>query len=143
MGINVNAEWRRGNWFLGQVTDFYNGKYTVYFLFGKIKTNLLPSQLRRSDSRYPRRSAMVGRDFFFDGATDLPEGVWRVRQLLNDKNMYRCTRITGVGAQNVENFDIGYVIKQYMKENDDRRESGTGTILTTTRTRTARGSYTC
>ena len=72
---------------------------------------------------------MLNKDFFFDGAKDLAEGMWRVRQVLDDKNLYRCTRLTGGGPQNVENFDIGYVIKEYMKRVDKRRESGVGEIL--------------
>ena len=36
VGVNVNnAEWSRGKWCLGQVTEFDNRRYTVYFLFGK------------------------------------------------------------------------------------------------------------
>lgn len=84
---------------------------------------------------------MLGRDFFFDGSDDLPEGMWRVRQLLSEENLYRCTRITGVGSQNIKNFDIGYVIKQYnMQEDDQRREAGLGTILHT-RTRRTQGRF--
>ena len=138
-GDNVNAEWVRGSWFLGQVTEFEDGRYTVYFLFGKAKENMMPSKVRASDSRYPRRGDMLGRDFWFDGAQDLPEGRWRVRQLLNKENMYKCTRLSGAGSQNVEDFDIGYVIKQYMQECDNRRESGVGTVLET-RTRRAQGN---
>ena len=129
VGDNVNAEWRRGQWFLGHVTGFDDGRYTVYFLFGKVKSKLQPSKVRESDSSYPKRSELIGKDFFFDGAEDLPEGTWRVRQLLNQENMYKCTRLTGVGLQNVEKFDIGYVIKQYVKGLHDRRESGLGTVL--------------
>jgi len=81
---------------------------------------------------------MVNKDFFFDGADDLAEGMWRVRQVIDDKNLYRCTRLTGAGRQNVENFDIGYVIKQYMQRVDERRESGVGEVLTT-RTRRSGG----
>ena len=57
--------------------------------------------------------------------------MWRVRQVIGDENMYRCTRLTGAGPQNVENFDIGYAIKQYMKGVDERRESGIGEVLST------------
>ena len=57
--------------------------------------------------------------------------MWRVRQVIGDENMYRCTRLTGAGPQNVENFDIGYAIKQYMKGVDERRESGVREVLST------------
>ena len=136
-GDNVTCMWSAGQWFLGQVTGFDNGSYTVYFLSGEVKKNVLPKHIRPSDSRYPRRSEMINKDFFFDGADDLAEGMWRVRQVLSDKNLYRCTRLTGAGSQNVENFDIGYVIKQYMARVDERRESGIGEVLAT-RTRGSR-----
>ena len=130
-GENVTCRWKAGKWFLGQVTGFDNGLYTVYFLSGEVKRNVSPNHIRLSDSRYPRRHEMIDKDFFFDGAHDLAEGMWRVRQVLSDKNLYRCTRLTGAGPQNVENFDIGYVIKEYMKRMDERRELGLGKVLST------------
>ena len=133
VGANVYAKWSKGQWFLGQVTAYKNGKYDVYFLCGTEKNNMPPTSLRESDSRYPTRAEMIGKEFFFDGASDLPEGRWKVRQLRD--NQFRCTRLTGTGA-NVENFDIGYVIKQYMQESDTRRESGWAPVLAT---RTRRG----
>ena len=143
LGVNVHAEWKRGQWFLGQVTGFDNGRYTVYFLFGKSKSNLRPAQVRASDSTYPERRDMWNKDFFFDGAPDLPKGVWRVGQILEDKNRYKCTRITGGGGgdQNVECFDIGYVIKQYVKGRDQRREDGIGTVLKTRTRRAPKGTH--
>ena len=141
LGVNVHAEWKRGQWFLGQVTGFDNGRYTVYFLFGKSKSNLRPAQVRASDSTYPARHGMSNKDFFFDGAPDLPKGVWRVGQILEDENRYKCTRITGGGDQNVECFDIGYVIKQYVKGRDQRREDGIGTVLKTRTRRAPKGTH--
>ena len=141
LGVNVHAEWKRGQWFLGQVTGFDNGRYTVYFLFGKSKSNLRPAQVRASDSTYPERRDMWNKDFFFDGAPDLPKGVWRVGQILEDENRYKCTRITGGGDQNVECFDIGYVIKQYVKGRDQRREDGIGTVLKTRTRRAPKGTH--
>ena len=102
-------------------------------LCGTEKNNMPPTSLCESDSRYPTRAEMIGKEFFFDDASDLPEGRWKVRQLRD--NQFRCTRLTGTGA-NVENFDIGYVIKQYMQESDTRRESGWAPVLAT---RTRRG----
>ena len=128
VGDNVYAEWRRGQWFLGQVIAYDDGQYNVYFLFGKVKKKMTATSLRESDSRYPTRTEMIGKTFFFDGAADLAEGEWKIRQLMSAKNQYRCTRLTGTGA-NVENFDIGYCIKQYMQESDARRESGWAPVL--------------
>jgi len=39
----------------------------------------------------------------------------------------------------VEDFDIGYVIKEYMKAVDKRRELGVGEVLSTRRRRTRVG----
>ena len=110
----------------------------MYFLFSKTKDNVPASDIRSSDSRYPRRDDMVGNDFFFCGASDLAEGTFRVTEVLEDKNFYRCARVTGDGPQMVEDFDIGCVIKEYMKAVDKRRELGIGEVLSTRRTRTTR-----
>ena len=133
MGDNVNAMWSRGKWFLGHVVGFDqdDGNYTVYFLCGKTK-KLDASRIRSSDTTYPRRSEMIGKDFFFEGADDLGKGMWRVRQTLHDHNQYKCVRVTGDtdGCQrNVENFDVGYVIKQYMDTVQQHRESGIGEVF--------------
>ena len=130
VGSNVYAQWTKAQWFLGQITAYDNDAYDVYFLFGKEKKGVPQKAIRESDSRYPTRADMLGKEFFFDGAEDLPEGRWVVRRLISEKNQYRCTRLTGTGV-NVENFDIGYVIKQHMKESDSRRESGWAPVLST------------
>ena len=85
--------------------------------------------MRASDSRYPTRDELLkeGATFYFDGAPDLDAGMWKVRQIVGD-DKYRCVRLTGSG-QNVENFDIGYVIKQYMEAADNRRGLGMGTVF--------------
>ena len=132
------CKWRARQWFLAQVTGYEDGKYSVYFLFSKTKDNVPASDIRSSDSRYPRRGDMVGNDFFFCGAPDLAEGTFRVTEVLEDKNFYRCARVTGDGPQMVEDFDIGCVIKEYMKAVDKRRELGIGEVLSTRRTRRTR-----
>ena len=78
-GENVTCRWSAGHWFLAQVTGFDNGLYSVYFLSGEVKRNISANYIRLSDSRYPRRYDMIDKDFFFDGAHDLAEGMWRVR----------------------------------------------------------------
>ena len=129
VGDNVNAKYKRGEWLLAHVTAYDEGKYTVYFLHDGKEKRLDPSEVRVSKSSYPLRTSMLGKDFFFGGAPDLPEGLWRVRQILHDSNMYKCTRLTGAGLQNVEEFDIGYVIKQYVLGVHDRRSSGVGEVI--------------
>ena len=130
VGENVYAQWRKGQWFLAQITAYDDGEYNVYFLFGKVEKKIPAASLRESDSRYPTRAEMIGETFYFGGAADLAEGKWKIRQLMSARNQYRCTRLTGTGV-NVENFDIGYCIKQYMKESDARRESGWAPVLET------------
>ena len=127
----------RKKWFLAQVTGYDDGKYNVYFLFGKTKDNVSESDIRSSDSRYPRRGDMIGKDFIFSGAPDLAKGKFKVREILADKDMYRCTRVTGDGPKMTEDFDIGWTIKEYMANVDKRRESGIEDILST-RTRSTR-----
>ena len=137
IGENVCAKWKKGQWFLAHVTgyDRFNAEYSVYFVeCGNTKVNLSAADLRETDSRYPTRGEMLDRDFFFDGAEDLPEGMWRVRRLLAVENMFECTRLTGTGLQNIEKFDIGYVIKQYMTGVDDMRGRVTSaSVLATSR----------
>ena len=99
------------------------------------KDNVPASDIRSSDSQYPRRDEMVGNDFFFRGASDLAKGKFQVSEILEDKNLYRCTRLTGDGPQMVEDStSLGYVIKEYMKAVDKRRELGVGEVLSTQRT---------
>ena len=124
IGENVCARWKKGQWFLAQVTNYddVSDQYTVYFVEDSlVKHNLARCDLREVDTTYPTRREMLGRDFFFDGAEDLPEGMWRVRRLISDHDMYECCRLTGSGNQNVEKFDIGYVMIQYMKGISDNR----------------------
>ena len=139
VGDNVTCKWAPRQWFLAHVTGFNNGLYSVYFLCSKTKVGVPACDIRPSDTRYPRRIEMIGKDFWFDGADDLPEGTWRVRLLRSDANLYRCTRLTGQGRKNCEEFDIGYVIKQYMAGLDKRREEGVGEVITNRRRRTCVG----
>ena len=104
---------------------------------GKPRDNVPASDIRSSDSRYPRRADMLGKDFIFTGAPDLAKGKFKVTEILSDIHMYRCTRVTGDGKKMTEDFDIGWVIEEYMKNADKRRESGVGDILSA-RTRSTR-----
>ena len=81
---------------------------------------------------------MIGKEWIFDGDEEVSSGTWKVRQLIDDKNLYRCTRLTGGEGTNLENFDVGHVIMQYVKQEKHRRNMGWGTILSSrTRTRNA------
>ena len=52
-------------------------------------------------------------------------GAWKVRRVIHDKNVYVCTRLTGgpPGSQNCEEFDVGYVMRQIVLQEQKERES--------------------
>ena len=58
--------------------------------------------------------------WYCEGDDDLPAGRWKVRSIGPDNN-YVCVRLTGGGLQNVESFDIGYVMRQVREENENTR----------------------
>ena len=104
--------------FLGHIIDFdsTNGTYGVYFLFGKMKFGLRESDIKSYDGVYTSRAAMLDCDFYEEGDDEFGSGVFRVRQILNDKNEYKCVRLSGGSereAGQIVNFDIGYVIKTH------------------------------
>ena len=137
IGDNVFCKYKRSR-FLGQVTGYDDGKYSIYFLDdGETRDNVPTSDIRSSDSRYPRRADMIGKDFIFAGAPDLAKGKFQVNKILEKSNRYRCTRLTGDGPKNVDDFDIGWVINEYMDGMDKLRELGVGQVLST-RTRRSR-----
>ena len=116
--------------------DNVNDEYSVYFVECSTTLHHVPRcDVREIETRYPTRREMIGKDFFFDGAPDLPEGMWRVRRLINQNDGYECCRITGSRRQNIKKFDIGYVMKQYMKEIDDNRGRVTTVSVLSTRFR--------
>ena len=71
----------------------------------------------------PKRADMLNRTFNFEGDHELPPGVWKVRQLLNDRNEYVCTKIRGPGLTNKDNFDIGYVMSTIREEEERVRQN--------------------
>ena len=96
--------------------------YDVYFLEdGLVKKDIPENDLSESTSKYPKRSDMIDRVFFDEGDDDFPSGKWRVRRI--EGNTYQCVRLTGSGI-NMETFDIGYVIRQWVHENQVERERG-------------------
>jgi len=128
VGSNVLAKWKRGKWFLAHVTAYHKGHYNVYFPGdGKTKDGLGPKEVRGvepSASVYSRAD-MLDRTFFFEGDEDLRPGAWKVRRLINEKNVYVCTRLTGgtPTSTNCDEFDIGYVISRVVLQDQKERES--------------------
>ena len=128
VGSNVLAEWKKGEWFLAHVTNCDKGKYNVYFPGdGKTKDGLGPSEVRpvKPSARVYARGDMLNRTFYFEGEDDLRPGNWKVRRLINDKNVYACTRLTGgtPTSTNYDEFDIGYVISRVVLQDQKERES--------------------
>ena len=119
VGDNVYARWKRNMWYLAHVTHHVGDKYTVYYVEdSKVKNltlvDLRPAPLTASGLGSMTRSMLVHQnvEWWFDGADDLDEGHWIVRSI-GPKNTFVCVRRTGGSAssQNVEKFDIGYVMR--------------------------------
>lgn len=111
-----------------QITDYdyHQTTYTIYFPDnGKVKKNVNEKDLKPllSSNPPPRRSQMIGKTFFCDGDKDLAPGRWKVRAIIK-VNEFRCTRLSGEGSKNVEDFDIGWVTNTYMEEQSSNRERG-------------------
>ena len=102
-------------------------KHDVYFVDDAIvKKGLSPEQLRPCPPSYaaPKRRDMLGKVFEYEGDEDIPAGTkWKVRQVVGG-TMYRCVKVTGDGELNVDNFDIGFVMRALRKEYENRRELG-------------------
>ena len=139
IGDNVNAKWKPKQFFLGHVINFNRGLYTVYFVEdGQVKENLRDCDLRAYDGPCLQRGEMVNKCFFFPGEDDCPSGRFKIRRLLTDKNVFTCIRMTGGGSKcegQLEDFDVGYVIRRYEQGQQRSRERGEGQILNSKRHR--------
>ena len=126
---NVLAQWKRGKFYLAQVTHVNAGVYDVYFPeCGSVKKRLQPRQLRPLDESVarstPTRTELVrcNQKFYFDGDNELAAGYWTVRRIKG--NAYVCSRVTGKGPCNIEEFDIGYVMRCCTDMQERVRERG-------------------
>ena len=139
IGDNVNAKWKPRQFFLAHVTDFRRGLYTVYFVEdGQVKGNLRERDLREYNGPCLRRGEMVDKCFYFPGEDDCPSGIFKIRRLLTVANTYTCIRMTGGGSKcegQLEDFDVGYVIRMYEERQQRSRERGEGQILNSKRHR--------
>ena len=120
--------------FWAQVTnyDFHKGLYTIYFpKSGKERTEVEESCMKPLESAQPppTRSNMINKTFYCDDceATKdkpfLPAGTWKVRAIVN-RNEFRCVRLTGKGPQNTEDFDVGFVMNTFIKQEEHNRMMG-------------------
>ena len=137
IGDNVLARWTKKEWYLSHVTHFHKGRYSVYFMDSNTKVNMSPGSLRPfiCANPPPRRADMINKVFFDEGDEDFPAGRWKVRRI--EGNEYICTRLTGGDGmtKNIENFDIGHVIRCYQGSRQTARELGPSTALVVSGTR--------
>ena len=124
-GDNVLVRWAPKQWFLAHVTSFKDGKYDVYFPGdSETKKGVSPSHVRPFKEKHVyKRGDVLDRDFYFEGDTDLPGGMWRIRRLDNSKNVYVCSSLSSCTSKNLEDFDIGYVLRQIVSQEQKVRES--------------------
>ena len=124
VGDNVLAKWSANKWYLAHVFKVdTDTQYHCYFLDGE--TKVLPAnEVRPLEEPVPTRGSYLGKTFEFEGASDLPGGFWKVRMIRHLDNSYRCCRLTGSGSQNLEDFDVGYVIRTIQSQEQRIRERG-------------------
>ena len=127
IGANVLAKWGR-SWYLSHVCGVQGlGKFAVYDVYcpvhETVKTKLNWKKVRVFDNKFVPSRAMCVKDnvtFFADGET------WKVRAVHNEINQFRCVRISpanGPGT-NIDNFEVGFVLKQVREEYEQRMERG-------------------
>ena len=98
-------------------------KHTVYFPDDGSSKVVDIKDLRIDSSSAPTRNDCLNKSFFFDGEPDLPEGRWKIRRVLHEKNEFVCTRLTGSGP-NMEGFDVRYVMDCLQEEAEESRQNG-------------------
>ena len=97
---------------------------------GNVKKNLTDADIRPYDGPCMQRGDMIDKNFHFDGEEDCPAGLFKARRLVG--NAYQCIRLSGGGVKEkgqLEEFDVGYVLRVYQAETERMREEGEGEIL--------------
>ena len=127
LGSNVLAKWGR-SWYLSHVCAVQGrGEHAVYDVYcpvtEKVKPKLDWKKVRPFDNKLvPSRADCVNSNAVFscDGET------WKVRSVSHGKNHFRCVRVFPEHAEgpNVDDFEIGFVMKQVRDEYEHRREQG-------------------
>ena len=112
---------------MAQVTKVVGHKYHVYFPEDSQSKTLTLGNVRpvQEGCTFPTRRDLLNEEFEFEGDDDLSPGRWKVRQI-QDNNVYKCVRVSGGEKKepNVDEFDVGYVIKSWMAERQQKRERG-------------------
>ena len=126
VGDNVIAKFERNQWFLAHVTDIdVNGLCRCYFMDGKVKKRVPLKDIRPPTGvSWPKRGEMIGKHFDYEGDDEVSSSRWVIRRMHED--MYFCTRlgVCPLNEINCDNFEIGYVIKQYVAQQHRIRELG-------------------
>ena len=115
--------------FLAQLVKVEGDDYHVYYVgapddddTGVVNLN----QLKPETTPTRKRRDFLNTEFYFDGADDLECGRWKVRRIKG--NEFVCVRLSGgtCRSQNLESFDISYVMDQVRVEDEYIRERGPG-----------------
>ena len=127
VGSNVFAMFGKNKWFLAHVTARDGVKHDVYFPGDSQELKgLTPERLRPcpASCTAPTRRQMIGKEFEYEGDDDIPQGtVWKISRV-NTGNVFFCTKVSGGGGINCDDFDIGFVISTYQKQQERTREIG-------------------
>ena len=126
LGSNVLAKWGR-SWYLSHVCAVRGlGQFTQYDVYcpvqDSVKKNLDSTTVRVFDNPHvPSRVDCVKDNvtFWCDGE------IWKVRSVTHEKNQFTCVRVSDGGTgPNMDNFEVGYVIREIREEYEKRRERG-------------------
>ena len=125
--------WSPGRWYLSHVCGIHDGMYDVYCpVDEKVKKDLRPCDLRAyvpsSKTRVMTRAQLVREksQFFFPGDEVVPPSRWKVIEVLNETNMFRCERQTKAPdtVPKIDEFRVGYVMEQVERITEELHERG-------------------
>ena len=83
--------------FLGQLFKVQGDRYRyhVYFVGNGDVDVVGLDQLKSEPDPSRNRRDYLGKEFYFDGTDDLASGRFKARRLVEDRNEFVCTRLTG------------------------------------------------
>ena len=130
VGDNVLARFKRKEWYLAQIThiEYKHRKpalFRCYFMDGQVREGVPCEDIQPpSGCSWPKRGEMIGKQFDFDGDNDVSSSRWVVRRMHDDK--FFCTRLGDCPLKelNCDDFDIGYVISEYVAQQNHIRQLG-------------------
>ena len=100
-----------------------DNKYTLYFSEdGKLIKGYTPNRVRSEQTSTRTRAWLLDKTFFASVDEDLPAGMWKLRRLENRGIEFVCTRMMTGPGKNIENFDVGYVMRAVTETMEKNRE---------------------